>query len=126
MSAASAGSTPAVSPSRTAGTAEMIGPMIGRSSPNPAMSARRTAYWLKIGLTVAPRMVSPTNERSRRWRQQDLAADPLPEDLVDDSTIAQASRRQAGGRAPVQGELEPGPILEQEEQPGWQDEVAEQ
>ena len=41
----------AVAARRTAGTAEMIGPMIGTSSSTPAMTESRTAYRPKIGST---------------------------------------------------------------------------
>ena len=59
-SAASTATGPTVAARRTAGTAAMIGPMIGTSSSTPAMTDSRTAYRPKIGSTSWLRTISPT------------------------------------------------------------------
>ena len=75
---------PTVAARRTAGTAEMIGPMIGTSSSTPAMTDSRTAYRPKIGSTSWLRTSSPTNvEDADREAEDDLAADPLAEVALD-------------------------------------------
>ena len=51
MSAAITASGPTVAARRTAGTAEMIGPMMGRSSRIPAVTDNSSAYRPKIGST---------------------------------------------------------------------------
>ena len=72
---------PAVAARRTAGTAEMIGPMIGTSSRTPAMTDSRTAYRPKIGSTSWLRTSSPMNVKMPTDEAEDeLAADPLAED----------------------------------------------
>ena len=63
----------------------MIGPMIGMSSPIPAMIARRTAKRPKIGSTYEPQDRQADERREADDRtEHELAADPLAEDLVDD------------------------------------------
>ena len=61
MTAAIAGSTPAVSASRTAGIADRIGPMIGSSSKTPATTDRKIANRPNTGSTVALSRIRPAN-----------------------------------------------------------------
>jgi len=64
---------PTVAASRTAGTADTIGPMIGTSSNRPAMTDSRTAYRPKTGSirllsTMRPtKVANPTAKPSRIW-----------------------------------------------------------
>ena len=109
---------PAVAASRTAGTAEMIGPMIGTSSRMPAITDRRSAYRPKIGSTSWLRMSRPMNVSTPTDEAEDqLAADPLAEDPLDRPDDRPDVEPPASPAAPIERRDEWRPVLEQVERP---------
>ena len=121
------GSSPAVAARRTAGTAEMIGPMIGSSSRMPAVTDSRTAYRPNTGSTSSLSTSRPTNVNTPdRDPEDELRADPLaedaPRDAQDRPDVEPPGRREARSNCARQRD----PVLEQVEHPDRQQQVAEE
>ena len=126
MSAAMTGSIPAVAASRTAGTAEMIGPMIGSSSRMPAVTDRRIAYRPNTGSTSwLSSDQADEREHADRDPEHELRPDPLaedpPADAEDGPDIEPPGRRQAS----VELAGQHAPVLEDVEHPDREQQVAE-
>ena len=118
---------PTVAASRTAGTAEMIGPMIGTSSNTPAMTDSRTAYRPKIGSTSWLRTMQPDERRDAdREAEEELAAHPLAEvalDGLDDRPGVEPPASPAATRSNVATRRRL--VLEDVGDPDRQDEIGE-
>ena len=117
---------PTVAARRTAGTAEMIGPMIGTSSNRPAITDSRTAYRPKIGSTSWLRTSSPTNvamptaKPSRIWPRTHC-----PKSRSTVLMTAHVSNRQVAGSARSNVATRRRLVLEDVGDPDRQDEVGE-
>ena len=117
---------PTVAARSTAGTAEMIGPMIGTSSSSPAMTDSRTAYRPKIGSTSWLRTISPMNVKMPTAKPRMIwPRTHWPKSRSTVLMTAQASNRQAAGSDRSNGRDERRLVLEDVGDPDRQDEVRE-
>ena len=96
-SAATTAPGPAVAASSTAGTATMIGPMIGTSSSTPAMIDKQDGVPPEDRVhELAQDHQADEREDADREAEDDLAADPLAEDPLggaDDRPDVEPPRR---------------------------------
>ena len=126
MRAAMTGSSPAVAASRTAGIAEMIGPMIGTSSRIPAVTDSRIAYRPNTGSTSwLSTDQADEREHADRDPEDELRPDPLAEDPPADAQDGPDVEPPRRGQASIELAGQHAPVLEDVEHPDREQQVAE-